>query len=100
MRLFILGTGLMAKELSALAEDMDRAQFVNLVHPSSTILPRTTLGAGTVFSTGVLVASHTTVGNHVFLNRARARVSIAPSGAGVEARAVPAAAAPGSGVAV
>ena len=98
MRLFILGTGLLAEELSALAEDMgvhveafvenldrqkdgtalcgrpiiwvdqlptnapcvcalsttkrktyieqvqDRAQFVNLVHPSSTILPRTTLG--------------------------------------------------------
>ena len=123
MRLFILGTGLLAEELSALAEDMgvhveafvenldrqkdgaalrgrpiiwvdrlpknapcvcalsttkrktyieqvqDRAQFVNLVHPSSTILPRTTLGAGTVVSTGVLVASHTTIGSHVFLNR-------------------------------
>ena len=123
VRLFILGTGLLAEEFSALAEDMgvhveafvenldrqkdrtslcgrpiiwvdhlptnascvcalsttkrksyiepvqDRAQFVNLVHPSSTILPRTTLGAGTVVSTGVLIAGHTTIGSYVFLNR-------------------------------
>ena len=46
-----------------------RAAFVTLVHPSSTILPTTSLGAGTVASTGVLVGSHTRIGAHVFLNR-------------------------------
>ena len=47
----------------------DRAEFVKLVHPSSTILPGTTLGEGTIVSTGVLIASNTTIGQHVFLNR-------------------------------
>lgn len=47
----------------------ERADFVNLVHPSSTILPGTELGPGTVVSTGVLIASNTRVGRHVFLNR-------------------------------
>lgn len=47
----------------------DRAEFVNLVHPSSTILPGTELGPGTVVSTGVLIASNTQIGRHVFLNR-------------------------------
>jgi sugar O-acyltransferase (sialic acid O-acetyltransferase NeuD family) len=46
-----------------------RASFVTLVHPSSVILPRTDLGAGTVVSTGVLVGSNTRIGQHVFLNR-------------------------------
>jgi sugar O-acyltransferase (sialic acid O-acetyltransferase NeuD family) len=46
-----------------------RAAFVCLVHPSSTILPRTSLGGGTIASTGVLVGSNTTIGRHVFLNR-------------------------------
>jgi acetyltransferase EpsM len=46
-----------------------RAKFVTLVHPSSVILPYTTLGEGTVVSTGVLIASNTTIGRHVFLNR-------------------------------
>jgi hypothetical protein len=45
------------------------AAFVTLVHPSSTILPTTDLGEGTVASTGVLVGSHTRIGRHVFLNR-------------------------------
>ena len=46
-----------------------RARFVNLVHPSSVILPGTTLGEGTVVSSGVLLASNTTIGDHVFINR-------------------------------
>jgi sugar O-acyltransferase (sialic acid O-acetyltransferase NeuD family) len=46
-----------------------RARFVTLVHPSSIILPKTTLGEGTLISTGVLIASHTKIGRHVFLNR-------------------------------
>lgn len=46
-----------------------RAAFVTLVHPSSLVLPRTTLGEGTVASTGVLVGSNTRIGRHVFLNR-------------------------------
>lgn len=47
----------------------DRAEFVNLVHPSATILPGTTLGAGTIVSVGVVIASNTRVGEHVFVNR-------------------------------
>ena len=46
-----------------------RAAFFTLVHPSSTLLPGTSLGEGTVASTGVLVGSNTTIGRHVFLNR-------------------------------
>ena len=121
--LFVLGTGLLAEELFALAQDMDvaveafvenldpyrdetalcgrpviwvdrvpagarcvcalststrmmfieqvrdRAEFVTLVHPSSTILSGTQLGPGTVVSTGVLIGSHTTIGRWAFLNR-------------------------------
>jgi len=47
----------------------DRAAFVTLVHPSSTLLPGTSIGEGTVASTGVLVGSNTRIGRHVFLNR-------------------------------
>ncbi|MGE0450312.1 MAG: transferase [Vicinamibacterales bacterium] len=47
----------------------DRASFVSLVHPTAAILAHTTLGVGTIASTGVLVGSHTTIGEHVFLNR-------------------------------
>jgi sugar O-acyltransferase (sialic acid O-acetyltransferase NeuD family) len=47
----------------------DRARFVRLVHPSAQILPGGALGAGTVVSTGVLVGSHTRLGEHVFVNR-------------------------------
>lgn len=43
--------------------------FANLVHPSSTILPNTNIGEGTVVSTGVLIASNTVIGRHVFVNR-------------------------------
>ena len=123
MGLYILGTGLLAQEVYAIADDMnqqvegfvenldrdkngstlcgrpvlwvdrlpdgadcvcafsttkrrqfveqvqDRAVFVNLVHPSSVILPHTTLGPGAVVSTGVLIGAHTTIGRGVFVNR-------------------------------
>jgi acetyltransferase EpsM len=46
-----------------------RAAFQTFVHPSSVVLPGTTLGEGTVASTGVLVGSNTRIGRHVFLNR-------------------------------
>lgn len=46
-----------------------RVAFTTLVHPSSVVLPSTTLGEGTVLSTGVLVGSNTAIGRHVFLNR-------------------------------
>ena len=123
MGLFILGTGVLAEEFCALAEDMqlpveafvenlnreksgdllsgypiiwvdelpqraqcvcalsttkrrayidqvrDRVEFVTLTHPSSSILPRTELGAGTVVSTGVLIGSNAMIGRWVFINR-------------------------------
>src|SRR5689334_2616239 len=47
----------------------DRAEFVTFVHPSAIVLPGTTLGAGTIVSTGVLIASNTTIGEHVLINR-------------------------------
>jgi sugar O-acyltransferase (sialic acid O-acetyltransferase NeuD family) len=46
-----------------------KVEYVNLVHPSSIILPRTTLGEGTIVSCGVIIASNAKVGRHVFLNR-------------------------------
>lgn len=46
-----------------------RVEFANLVHPSSIVLPRTTLGEGAIVSCGVIVASNSTLGRHVFLNR-------------------------------
>lgn len=46
-----------------------RAKFVTLMHPSSIVLPKSTLGEGTAVSTGVLIASNTIIGRHVFLNR-------------------------------
>jgi sugar O-acyltransferase (sialic acid O-acetyltransferase NeuD family) len=47
----------------------DRASFVTLVHPSATVLESTTLGEGTIVSSGVLVGSNTRIGRHVFMNR-------------------------------
>ena len=47
----------------------DRVEFVTLAHPSSSILPRTELGKGTVVSTGVLIGSNAKIGRWVFLNR-------------------------------
>jgi sugar O-acyltransferase (sialic acid O-acetyltransferase NeuD family) len=46
-----------------------RATFATLVHPTSVVLPSTTVGEGTVVSTGVLVGARTEIGRHVFLNR-------------------------------
>ncbi len=46
-----------------------KARFANLIHPSSVVLPRSSVGEGTVISTGVLIASNTSIGKHVFLNR-------------------------------
>ncbi|MEN6475596.1 MAG: acetyltransferase [Syntrophaceae bacterium] len=46
-----------------------KVEFTNLVHPSSIVLPRTTLGEGTIVSCGVIIASNATIGRHVFLNR-------------------------------
>lgn len=46
-----------------------RVEYVNLVHPSSIILPRTTLGEGTIVSCGVIIASNSLLGKHIFLNR-------------------------------
>ncbi len=48
----------------------DRAEFVNLVHPSSIVLPGSTLGRGAIISAGVIVASNTAIGDFVFVNRA------------------------------
>lgn len=46
-----------------------RARFPPFVHPSSVVLPFGSIGAGSVVSTGVLLASHVVLGAHVFLNR-------------------------------
>jgi sugar O-acyltransferase (sialic acid O-acetyltransferase NeuD family) len=46
-----------------------RVRFVTIVHPSSTVLSNTTLGVGTIISTGVLIGSNTRIGEHVFINR-------------------------------
>jgi acetyltransferase EpsM len=46
-----------------------KAQFITFVHPSAVVLPGTTLGEGTLVSSGVLIASHTHIGRHVFINR-------------------------------
>ena len=47
----------------------DRAELVNLIHPSSVILPHTTIEPGAVVSSGVLIGAHTKIGRCVFLNR-------------------------------
>lgn len=46
-----------------------RAKFVTFVHPTSTVLPGTSIGEGTAISTGVLIAGHARIGKHVFINR-------------------------------
>lgn len=48
----------------------DRAEFTTLIHPSAVVLPGSTVGAGTILSVGVVVASNTRIGEHVFVNRA------------------------------
>ena len=46
-----------------------RSTLTTVVHPSSVLLPKTRLAPGVLISTGVLVASHTTLGRATFLNR-------------------------------
>ena len=46
-----------------------KTEFGCLIHPSSVILPNTSIGEGTVVSTGALIASNITIGRHVFINR-------------------------------
>lgn len=57
------------KRRSYVEQVQNRAEFVNLVHPSSVILPGTTMGPGTVVSAGCVLASHSSIGGHVFINR-------------------------------
>jgi sugar O-acyltransferase (sialic acid O-acetyltransferase NeuD family) len=44
-------------------------KFATLIHPTSRVSSKSTLGAGTLISPGVQVASHTRLGRHVFVNR-------------------------------
>ncbi len=44
-------------------------RFATLVHPTARVSPSTSLGAGTIVSTGAIIASHTTLGRHVIVNR-------------------------------
>lgn len=57
------------KRRGYIAQVAGRARFETLVHPSGTILPYTSLGEGSVASTGVLIGTRTQIGRHVFLNR-------------------------------
>jgi sugar O-acyltransferase (sialic acid O-acetyltransferase NeuD family) len=43
--------------------------FATVIHPSARISPRSTVGEGTIISTGVIVATRTQIGRHVFINR-------------------------------
>ena len=43
--------------------------FATIVHPTSRISSRTTLGTGTIISASVTIAAHSRLGNHVFVNR-------------------------------
>lgn len=43
--------------------------FATLIHPTSRVSPKSSLGEGTIISPGTFVASHTHVGRHVFVNR-------------------------------
>ena len=47
----------------------DRVTLATIVHPSSVVLPQSEIAPGVVISTGVLVASHSTIGRGTFLNR-------------------------------
>ena len=44
-------------------------RFATLIHPAACISPRSSIGAGCIIEPGVVIASHTTVCKHVFLNR-------------------------------
>lgn len=43
--------------------------FATLVHPSSRISSKSSLGRGTIVSVGVIIAAHTHLGHHVIVNR-------------------------------
>jgi acetyltransferase EpsM len=44
-------------------------RFATLVHPSSKISSRSSVGEGSIISPGVVIASHSRLGRHVFVNR-------------------------------
>jgi acetyltransferase EpsM len=44
-------------------------RFATPVHPTARISRTSTLGAGSIISPGVIIASHTRLGRHVFVNR-------------------------------
>jgi len=44
-------------------------QFATLQHPTCRVSPTCKIGAGTILSVGSIVASHTTLGRHVIVNR-------------------------------
>ncbi len=46
-----------------------RLRFTTLVHPTARISSRSTIGEGTVISSGVMIATRTSIGRHVIVNR-------------------------------
>ena len=44
-------------------------RFTTLVHPSSRISTRSSIGEGTILSVNTVIAAHTTLGRHVLVNR-------------------------------
>jgi sugar O-acyltransferase (sialic acid O-acetyltransferase NeuD family) len=43
--------------------------FATIVHPSARVSRKSTIGAGSIVSAGVIVATHTQIGSHVLINR-------------------------------
>ncbi len=44
-------------------------QFTTLTHPTARVSSRSSIGEGTVISSGVMIATRTTIGKHVIVNR-------------------------------
>src|SRR5579862_9222694 len=44
-------------------------RFTTLTHPTARVSTRSTLGEGTIVSSGVMIATRTTIGRHVIVNR-------------------------------
>ncbi len=44
-------------------------QFATIIHPTARVSRQSSVGAGSILSVGVVVASHTVVGSHVIINR-------------------------------
>jgi acetyltransferase EpsM len=44
-------------------------RFTSVVHPTAHVSSRSSVGAGSIVSAGVIVAAHTRIGRHVILNR-------------------------------